>query len=332
MAGWRQVSLAVLILSLGREAFAAAAEFKSHLSVAAQWNSPAKRGPVDAGSPPETAARVGISDSDIISFSPWIAYEMFPPPGDLRLVQAIVISHRTPMVSLTIPMTYNIPPLSGPYPFLQTLVVDSTVVTAPGVWGVTFGPGGHDSLWSSRLIDVDNSNRTILLRFAADTPVSPRYDDTLCYLHWLIPEPKPIIGGAIIDTATISGEHLRMVSPTDTVTPQWFWGGVGVGEAAVQDTAPEPPPDESFGVHPNPFNSQVRVHYYLKAPERITLIIYSSLGRRVRSWPPTNCAAGPHEWVWDARDEQGRAVGSGAYYFVLEQNGHTAARAGVLLK
>ena len=325
MTGWRPASLAVLFFSCGCASSWAADLLKICPSSMAAPIGPSQPLASDDRSMLAPTSHVPISDTDFVYFLPRDIFDAAPLPGDLRYVQAIVVSHRTPMTSLTIPISY-----SGT---LTALVLDSTVITAPGVLGVSFGPGGHDSLWTTRLVQVDNINKALLLQFSADAPVGPWDFDTLCYLHWLVPGGRTVaVAWVILDTIEVSGEHLQLTSPSDTLTPTWSQGSIQVGEIGVQDSALESSAGFSIEVQPNPFNSQVRIHYGLQTHDRVSLAVFNTLGRRVRWWPLGSRSAGPHEWLWDARDEQGRAVGSGVYYFVLEQSGRTTARAGVLLK
>lgn len=65
---------------------------------------------------------------------------------------------------------------------------------------------------------------------------------------------------------------------------------------------------------PNPFNPSTRVRFELKEAGPARVAIFDLAGRRVRTLVQADLAAGPHERVWDGRDESGRAVPSGAYY------------------
>jgi hypothetical protein len=275
----------------------------------------------------------GVSDSDFVFLSPYDIFEPVPPFWeDLRRTHAVLVNHKSPLLTITIPLSYN--DTSGRWDFLDELRLDSTVVTAPGVWGVSFGPGGHDSLWTSREIEVDNTSRTILIRFATDVPISPQTIDTLCILHWLVPlESQPTaFGFAMIDSSEVSGHHLQITGPADTLTPTWQGGQFTVG--AIDNVDPHPTPSflRLITLFPNPFNSQVRVQFTLQAPGQAGLTVFSILGRRVRHWPTQRRSVGLHELVWDGRDESGRTVASGVYYFVLETEKSRSTSAGVMLK
>jgi M6 family metalloprotease-like protein len=92
------------------------------------------------------------------------------------------------------------------------------------------------------------------------------------------------------------------------------------------------PEDVALGAAwPNPFNATTTIPFALPGEAAVELILYDGLGRRVRDLSPaTPLAAGRHALRWHARDDAGRPVGSGAYFYVL-QAGQVRATGRVLL-
>jgi putative hemolysin len=73
---------------------------------------------------------------------------------------------------------------------------------------------------------------------------------------------------------------------------------------------------------PNPFRPETVIGFELPAPERITLTIYDASGRVVRTLVDgERRRAGRHEAAWDGRDDGGRRVASGAYFYRLAAGG-----------
>jgi hypothetical protein len=68
---------------------------------------------------------------------------------------------------------------------------------------------------------------------------------------------------------------------------------------------------------PNPSAGATTVRFTLPRPDDVTLSIHDVAGRRVRSLARGTLAAGPHEAVWDGRDESGRPAASGVYFVRL---------------
>jgi hypothetical protein len=87
--------------------------------------------------------------------------------------------------------------------------------------------------------------------------------------------------------------------------------------------------------YPNPFNQSTELRYYI--PERIksayiSLKIYNLLGQYLRTLVSENQCSGNHKTVWDGKDEKGREVASGIYFYKLEAGDFKFTRRMVLLK
>ena len=74
---------------------------------------------------------------------------------------------------------------------------------------------------------------------------------------------------------------------------------------------------------PNPFNSTTIIHYQIPATTSITrggralLVIYDILGQKVKTLVDEDPLPGFHSVFWDARDDKGRKVSSGVYFYRL---------------
>ena len=84
--------------------------------------------------------------------------------------------------------------------------------------------------------------------------------------------------------------------------------------------------------YPNPFNPETRIPFTLDRPGHIRLTVYDLGGRLVRELASENLAAGRHERTWDGRDQLGRSVPSGAYYFRLQTSSGAFMQKATLLK
>ncbi len=73
-----------------------------------------------------------------------------------------------------------------------------------------------------------------------------------------------------------------------------------------------------LGNHPNPFNPQTVISFSLPTQQDVTLRIYSARGRLVQSLLRGSQPAGLHHAVWDGRDDRGRGVASGVYFYRLQ--------------
>jgi murein DD-endopeptidase MepM/ murein hydrolase activator NlpD len=79
-------------------------------------------------------------------------------------------------------------------------------------------------------------------------------------------------------------------------------------------------------VRPNPSVGPTAIRFSLASAGRVSLGIYDPSGRRVRSLLDAQVPAGPHEIVWDGRDESGRGATRGIYLWRL--SGAAGARSG----
>jgi hypothetical protein len=84
---------------------------------------------------------------------------------------------------------------------------------------------------------------------------------------------------------------------------------------------------------PNPFNPSTTIRYTLERPEVVTLAVYDVTGRLVRTLERAERrVAGDHSVVWDGRDNRGRAVASGVYFYRLNAGRSSESRKMTLLK
>jgi flagellar hook assembly protein FlgD len=83
---------------------------------------------------------------------------------------------------------------------------------------------------------------------------------------------------------------------------------------------------------PNPFNPSTTIRYGLASPGRVDLRIHDLRGRVVRTLVAAVRPAGWHLELWDGRDDAGRRVASGVYFYRIEAGAFVQARKMLLLK
>jgi branched-chain amino acid transport system substrate-binding protein len=72
---------------------------------------------------------------------------------------------------------------------------------------------------------------------------------------------------------------------------------------------------------PNPFNPSTTIPYELQRSSDVRLDIFNVLGQQVRTLVDEHQATGLHTAVWDARDDQGRGVAAGIYFYRIAVDG-----------
>jgi hypothetical protein len=77
--------------------------------------------------------------------------------------------------------------------------------------------------------------------------------------------------------------------------------------------------------YPNPFNPATTIpfqvggsQFMVNRPLHTTLIIYNILGQRVRTLLDEDKLPGDYRIIWDGKDEAGKEVSSGVYFYVVK--------------
>ncbi len=83
---------------------------------------------------------------------------------------------------------------------------------------------------------------------------------------------------------------------------------------------------------PNPSIYQTRIEYTIPTTSRVQLKIYNTLGEVVRTLVNDTKSAGRYETIWDGRNEQGKRVASGKYFYQLTTDEFTGTKKLILLK
>ena len=91
--------------------------------------------------------------------------------------------------------------------------------------------------------------------------------------------------------------------------------GTGTGS---DDDDPLPRTVELLGNYPNPFNPETTILVRIGMPEDVRLVVYNVLGERVALLYDGRLESGLHSIAWDGRDQNGRHVASGSYFYRLE--------------
>lgn len=93
------------------------------------------------------------------------------------------------------------------------------------------------------------------------------------------------------------------------------------------------PPGSSLGdARPNPFNPSTSIAFSMEAAGHARVTVYDVAGRLVRTLVDEARPAGEQSVTWDGRDDGGRALASGTYFYQLESGGRSEARKALLLK
>ncbi|MFA4839289.1 MAG: FlgD immunoglobulin-like domain containing protein, partial [Candidatus Neomarinimicrobiota bacterium] len=84
--------------------------------------------------------------------------------------------------------------------------------------------------------------------------------------------------------------------------------------------------------YPNPFNSQTTIRYDLPTDASVQMMIYDIRGHKIRTLENGFKPAGYHQAVWNGKDDAGRDVASGIYFFQMISETHRKTMKLMLVK
>ncbi len=96
-------------------------------------------------------------------------------------------------------------------------------------------------------------------------------------------------------------------------------------------------PEGRFALHqnePNPFRGETAIRFSLDRGEKVRLELFDVRGRLVRLLESGHelRGEGDHHVVWDGRDQRGRPLPSGVYFYKLNAGGKQRARKAILMR
>ena len=124
------------------------------------------------------------------------------------------------------------------------------------------------------------------------------------------------VQGAVVTFASEDDPNLSVSGTTgadgnyqvDLSTPQ---------VTAVLGITEVPEASALFQNYPNPFNPETIIAFQIEQATDVRLVVYNSLGQRVRTLVQAPMEAGLHRLNWDASDDAGRGVAAGTYFYQL---------------
>ena len=85
--------------------------------------------------------------------------------------------------------------------------------------------------------------------------------------------------------------------------------------------------------YPNPFNPVTTISFSTTETDQNTeLTVYNMKGQKVKTLVNTNLDAGQHKVVWNGKDESGKPVSSGVYFYKMKAGNFIATRKMILMK
>ncbi|NUO82062.1 CocE/NonD family hydrolase [candidate division KSB1 bacterium] len=158
-------------------------------------------------------------------------------------------------------------------------------------------------LWTTAM----NFNAGHRVRVAISSSNAPRFD------------PNPNTGGPLRGDSTIvvatNAIYVDALRPSQIILPVTN-GSASVNASAHDDNLPT---EFLLGAsYPNPMRDATQIAYTLSRTAVVRLAIYNTLGQKVRTLVNGLVPRGTHYIKWNGRDELGRQVAKGIYFYRLE--------------
>jgi len=87
-----------------------------------------------------------------------------------------------------------------------------------------------------------------------------------------------------------------------------------------------------LGNYPNPFNPETRIAFTTKENGPVSIDIYNIKGQKVRSLLNENKEAGSHTVVWNGKDDNGKNVASGVFFYRMKSGKYSSTKKMILMK
>lgn len=201
---------------------------------------------------------------------------------------------------------------------------DSQILSATGVEGtifegLSFNYGANP--YPEDFPDVINpfgGNVTVNLKYNASQNAAIQYQGP--FGTSMFPGKLVYLG---FPFETISGEQNRIELMRRVL--EFFFGVTSV--TSHDDTNAIPSRFALLQNYPNPFNPQTTIEYHLRTAASIRLIIYNTLGQKVRTLVDDMASAGRYKKTWDGLDDNLSPVASGLYVVKMKaESSHSSKK------
>jgi hypothetical protein len=137
--------------------------------------------------------------------------------------------------------------------------------------------------------------------------------------------------------ADLDGDTYTDIVAGGGLEVRWWQNGLGlsgVGGNDGQGSAPASPfePARLYQNSPNPFSPATAIRFWLAQAGYVQLSIYDVAGRLIRTLVDGGIQAGSHSVAWDGRDQKGREMPSGLYFYRMAAGAAAETRPMTLLR
>jgi len=144
--------------------------------------------------------------------------------------------------------------------------------------------------------------------------------------------PVSVLRGLYIDLRMLSYEFVILEEngvQCQLALDDIYWDG---GTVDNDDPISVPVSYKLNRNYPNPFNPSTTISFSLSKASNVSLVVYNIQGQKIRTLYSGMAAAGENSKVWDGKDNSGRSVASGVYFYRLSTPQGSAQKKCILLK
>jgi hypothetical protein len=110
-----------------------------------------------------------------------------------------------------------------------------------------------------------------------------------------------------------------------------FWKS-GWWSIITDSELPDAVRNELFQNYPNPFNPTTTIKYSMAREGNVDLVVYNVSGQRIRTLVRETKPAGSYTTVWDGKNDGGRSVATGIYFYRLRAGSFSEVKKMILLR
>jgi hypothetical protein len=258
-----------------------------------------------------TTTATNLTAGTTSEFSECLSYINTPSGTDIVVVPVDAASGESP-----VELSFSNVTVAGN----TSLVIEPTGPPPPGAF--TFGedPTFYDLSTTAEFNDAIQ----ICIHYDEGSFTGPESDlKVMHYDETLFPPAWVDVTSSIDTNANILCGTSMSLSPFAVAEPD---PGSGVDDALPTKFALLP-------CAPNPFNPTTTIRYDVaEEGVKVSIVIFDVTGRRVRTLVDGVQPAGRQSAVWDGRDDGGRTVASGVYFYRMNAGRFVQTRKMVLLK
>jgi hypothetical protein len=189
-------------------------------------------------------------------------------------------------------------------------------------WTVDFTEPDLTGFFTPTCIEVNNQPNYVMYFKENSLEIRNRIDGNLVHV-----QASDILPTDIFRT---SSNELLFITDDDTNNVIKFYKLENdIFVDVEEDTLPES--ISSLSNYPNPFNPSTTIEFSIQNNSQIELTIYNTKGQKVKTLADNQFTPGSHTIIWNGKDESGKSVSSGIYFYKLQVNGKVEAMEKCLL-